>query len=113
LQAEILPLEPDPDHTGVGKSRCLHCAYTGTTVAIPKVFYLKILKGMELTINHQLRFFEQPPSSLEGLMLLEFPEKSKGIAVAINNQVIPKTAWATTKLQHQDSILIIAATQGG
>ena len=75
-------------------------------MAIPKVFYLKIFKGME-------RFFEQPPSSLEGLMLLEFPEKSKGIAVAINNQVIPKTAWATTPLRHQDSILVISATQGG
>lgn len=68
---------------------------------------------MELTINHQSRFFEQPPSSLEGLMLLEFPEKSKGIAVAINNQVIPKTAWATTPIRHQDSILVISATQGG
>lgn len=68
---------------------------------------------MELTINHQSRFFDQPPSSLEELMFLEFAEKSKGIAVAINNQVIPKTAWATTLLQHQDSILIITATQGG
>ncbi|AIM36367.1 sulfur carrier protein ThiS [Sphingobacterium sp. SG20118] len=68
---------------------------------------------MELTINHQQRFFAQPPSSLEGLMLLEFPEKSKGIAVALNNQVIPKKAWSTTQLKNQDTILIITATQGG
>ncbi|UIR56902.1 sulfur carrier protein ThiS [Sphingobacterium sp. SRCM116780] len=68
---------------------------------------------MELTINHQSHFYDQLPSSLEGLMLLEFPEKTKGIAVAVNNQVIPKTAWSNTTLQHQDHILIISATQGG
>lgn len=96
---------------------------------------------MELIINHKTRFFEQPPSSLEGLMRLEFPLKiqqevtekhlvknlpitisdekqffaeiTKGLAVAVNNQVIPKPNWADTKLYHQDHILIVSATQGG
>ena len=68
---------------------------------------------MELIINHQSRFYDQIPPSLEVFMQLEFPEKSKGIAVALNNQVIPKSIWASTPLVHLDSILIISATQGG
>lgn len=46
-------------------------------------------------------------------MQLEAPGKSKGIAVAVNNLVIPKTSWADTMLRDKDSILIITATQGG
>jgi len=42
----------------------------------------------------------------------EFLEK-KGIAVAINNSVVPKSEWTNTKLNENDKILIITATQGG
>lgn len=68
---------------------------------------------MELTINHQQKFFEETPVSLAELMQREAPGKSKGIAVAVNNQVVPKTQWVSTVLRDRDSILIIAATQGG
>ena len=37
----------------------------------------------------------------------------KGIAVAVNNAVIPKTEWATKTLNENDKITIICATQGG
>ncbi len=37
----------------------------------------------------------------------------QGIAVAINNVVIPKTAWFSYILQSNDKITIIKATQGG
>ncbi|WP_206367412.1 sulfur carrier protein ThiS [Sphingobacterium sp. SGR-19] len=69
--------------------------------------------GMELTINHQQKFFKEATVSLAELMQWEAPGKSKGIAVAVNNQVVPKTQWASTVLQDSDSILIITATQGG
>lgn len=36
-----------------------------------------------------------------------------GIAVALNNVVIPKNQWATTILKENDRVLIIAATKGG
>lgn len=68
---------------------------------------------MELTINHQKKQFVTLPTSLEELMLLEMPTLSKGIAVAVNNQVIPKDRWHATTLNHTDNILIITATQGG
>lgn len=68
---------------------------------------------MELIINHQQKFFKKAPASLEELMQLEAPGKSKGIAVAVNNQVVSKTQWGSTVLRDRDFILIITATQGG
>ncbi len=68
---------------------------------------------MELIINHQQKFFGEAPASLEELMQLEASGKSKGIAVAINNQVVPRTQWASTVLRDRDFVLIITATQGG
>lgn len=37
----------------------------------------------------------------------------KGIAVAINNNVIPKAEWDSHLLQADDNITLIKATQGG
>ena len=68
---------------------------------------------MELTINHQKKVFNEAPPSLEALLQLEGAASSKGIAVALNNRVIPKTEWAAQPLQENDTVLIITATQGG
>lgn len=68
---------------------------------------------MELTINHQKKSFKVPPASLALLLLSENLTEVNGIAVALNNQVIPQKDWATTTLQTNDNLLIITATQGG
>ncbi|MDQ0783582.1 sulfur carrier protein ThiS [Chryseobacterium sp. W4I1] len=68
---------------------------------------------MEITINHTTKTFEVLPDNLEALMAVEIPEKKKGIAVAVNNRIIPMSAWAETILKDKDSVLIITATQGG
>ncbi len=39
--------------------------------------------------------------------------EKKGTAVAVNLEVIPKESWEETKLNDNDKILIITATQGG
>jgi len=40
-------------------------------------------------------------------------EDTKGIAIAINNEVISKTKWQNHLLHDQDNITIITATAGG
>ncbi len=80
-------------------------------MAIPKV-YLKLL-GMELIINHTRKTFDVLPENLEALLAIELPGKKKGIAVALNNRIIPLSVWAETILNNNDSVLIITATQGG
>ncbi len=39
--------------------------------------------------------------------------ESKGTAVAVNQEVVPKDLWKETQLNGNDKILIITATQGG
>ncbi|AZA48128.1 sulfur carrier protein ThiS [Chryseobacterium carnipullorum] len=68
---------------------------------------------MEITINHTTKTFDVLPENLEALMAMEIPGKKKGIAVALNNRIIPLSAWAETLLKNKDSVLIITATQGG
>ncbi|GAA4165130.1 sulfur carrier protein ThiS [Chryseobacterium ginsenosidimutans] len=68
---------------------------------------------MELTINHTRKTFDVLPETLEALMAIEAPQKQKGIAVALNNRIIPQSFWAEIILNNNDSILIITATQGG
>ena len=37
----------------------------------------------------------------------------RGLAVAVNDQVVPQAAWASHAVQPHDRILLIRATQGG
>jgi sulfur carrier protein len=68
---------------------------------------------MELIINHTRKIFDVLPENLEALLAIELPGKKKGIAVALNNRIIPLSIWAETILNNNDSVLIITATQGG
>ncbi|MEE1898576.1 sulfur carrier protein ThiS [Flavobacterium rakeshii] len=68
---------------------------------------------MELLINNQKKQFAQETLTIQALLDIESPQKQKGIAVAINNTVIPKTNWDSFLLQPSHQILIISATQGG
>lgn len=38
---------------------------------------------------------------------------TRGVAVAVNNEVVPKAAWETYVLKENDKLTIIRATQGG
>jgi sulfur carrier protein len=40
-------------------------------------------------------------------------DKESGIAVSINNLIIPRWKWNTIKIDQADKITIIKATQGG
>jgi len=68
---------------------------------------------MELKINNQINQFTAHSLTVQALLDLEIPEKQNGIALAINNTVIPKSDWNSYPIQETDDILIISATQGG
>lgn len=67
---------------------------------------------MEIQINDVLKTVP-PESTLHDLVVSQHKEKTQGIAVAINEQVVPRTQWHETQIQPNDQILIIKATQGG
>lgn len=52
---------------------------------------------------------ETIPAVLESLQLAG----SKGIAVAVNNAVVPKHDWEKFAMKENDHVTIIRATQGG
>lgn len=67
---------------------------------------------MLISVNNQPVPFT-PGTSLSSLLLeLQFAEK-KGIAIAVNQQIVPKSTWSTYTLQENDKVTIIQATQGG
>ncbi|PKB16235.1 sulfur carrier protein ThiS [Flavobacterium sp. 5] len=68
---------------------------------------------MELKINNQTKQFATDSLTVQTLLDLEIPDKQNGIALAINNTVIPKSDWNSHFIKETDDILIISATQGG
>jgi len=67
---------------------------------------------MEIKLNNQIKIFPEQ-CSVQQLLDEVIPEKQKGIAVALNNSVIPKINWQNQFLKQNDEVLIIKATQGG
>jgi sulfur carrier protein len=53
----------------------------------------------------------QDNSTLENVLEKSGLKTKKGIAVALNNAVIPKTSWAKYILNAKDKITVITATQ--
>lgn len=67
---------------------------------------------MRIFVNDEPR--EAGPAStlahfMDGLALRTFD----GIAVAVNDTVVPRAGWAAHVLTESDRLLIIQATQGG
>ena len=67
---------------------------------------------MEIILNNQIKIFPEQ-CTVQQLLDEVIPEKQKGIAVALNNSVIPKINWQNQFLKQDDEVLIIKATQGG
>ncbi|WP_291908681.1 sulfur carrier protein ThiS [Chitinophaga sp. CB10] len=67
---------------------------------------------MEVLVNNKL-YAVQPGTTIAALLQFIQLASHKGIAVAVNNQVIPKNSWDSQALSAADNITIIRATQGG
>lgn len=67
---------------------------------------------MELIINSEKKVFDNP-LTVEQLLEKQFDLLPAGIAVAVNDQVVPRSSWNTFQLNNGNKILIIKATQGG
>jgi sulfur carrier protein len=44
---------------------------------------------------------------------VETARGGRGLAVAINGEVVPRSSWATTRVEDQDAIEILRAVGGG
>ncbi len=63
-------------------------------------------------LNNSSLHFSAGTSLLDLLQQQQLSEL-KGIALAINNSIIPRNNWAQHQLQNMDKIIVITASQGG
>jgi sulfur carrier protein len=66
---------------------------------------------MKILVNNSL--FESTPEENIASLLRRLKISPHGIAVAVNDRVIPKISWETHSLHENDSLILIRAAQGG
>lgn len=66
---------------------------------------------MKLTVNSKETEVKDGCTVTELATRLTLPEK--GVAIAVNNKMIPRTEWAERVLQANDSLVVIKAACGG
>lgn len=67
--------------------------------------------AMKLSVNRQA-VEADAGETLAGL-LQRMSVPAEGVAVAVNNRVVPRSEWAATPLHEEDRITIIRAVCGG
>lgn len=67
---------------------------------------------MNVTVNGKVR--EAPAGSTVGDVVHELtPDNDRGLAVAVNGEVVPRYRWPVTPLKDGDAVEILTAVQGG
>ncbi|GAA4922480.1 sulfur carrier protein ThiS [Actinoplanes utahensis] len=66
---------------------------------------------MKLTINGQAQ--SRPATCSVATLVAELIAAQRGVAVAVNGTVVPRSAWATVDLADGDRIEVLTAAQGG
>jgi sulfur carrier protein len=64
-------------------------------------------------VNGQPTPVEQGQTVAGLLTSLGHPPAGPGIAVALNGEVVPRSAWASTGLGDDDRLEVLGASQGG
>jgi sulfur carrier protein len=68
---------------------------------------------MQIFINDDIKKINTESTTLIRILEEEGLSASEGIAIAINNKVIPKADWEKYLLKENDHLTIIKAVQGG
>ena len=71
------------------------------------------LNAMQITLNGEDRNVENGISIRDLLIDLAHDPGRRGIAVAVNAEIVVRAKWSSTRLGNGDRVDIIAAVQGG
>ena len=66
---------------------------------------------MKLTINGERQ--EIADGTTVDVLATSLLDRPKGVAVAVNGEVVPRSAWASTALAADDEVEVVTAKQGG
>jgi sulfur carrier protein len=67
---------------------------------------------VQVTINRESFMLPDTGTLADVLPLIDI-SRPDGIAIAVNDNVIPKSEWQQYRLQPNDKVFVIRATQGG
>ena len=68
------------------------------------------MNDAKIRVNGQ---FEALVTTVSALLAAKNLEEARGVAVAVNNSVVPRSAWRTTLLSDGDVVEIVRAVGGG
>ena len=68
---------------------------------------------MEITLNGSPRELPEDSTVAELVALLGGRADGRGVAVAIETEVVPRSAWEATRLSEGERVEILVAVQGG
>lgn len=68
---------------------------------------------MKIKLNNQEQEISDNSLELVSVLKNKGLYMDRGIAIAINDEILPKSEWEKHQIQENDNILIITATQGG
>jgi sulfur carrier protein len=68
---------------------------------------------MIFTINGEKKDIGSVDTLARLLGVVGVTSETKGVAVALNGEVVPRSAWASARVQENDSVEIVYAVQGG
>ena len=94
-----------------GISRHFHSPVICRTCFVPLFIYLIIYRNMTIYVNNQKHEVADALRVDELAASLQLPEQ--GVAVAVDNRMVPRTQWAETRLQPEARVVIIKAACGG
>ncbi|MHB2024412.1 MAG: sulfur carrier protein ThiS [Mycobacteriales bacterium] len=66
---------------------------------------------MTVIVNGATR--QLPPNTLVETVVADLAAPATGTAVALNEEVLPRTRWADTRLVEGDRLEVLTAVQGG
>jgi sulfur carrier protein len=64
-----------------------------------------------LTVNGSYRELVGHASVAD--LVSELTDRHRGVAVAVNGEVVPRSAWANRYLEDGDAVEVLTAVQGG
>jgi sulfur carrier protein len=68
---------------------------------------------MNVVLNGEPRAFEDGATVEAVLAALDLPGATRGVAVAVDAEVVPRGQWGTTTLHEGARVEILRAIQGG
>lgn len=69
------------------------------------------MNSIRALVNGEHRSFNEGTSLVD--IVEQYSTTQRGIAVAMNREIVPKSLWATTLVIEQAEIEIVAAAAGG